>query len=104
MIALLRMSAGLIVWAIAFCVLYGLHGIGCAVGWPSTTLPGGISVHRGVLIAAWLACIATGVAVALSQRGRRSTLIERTGWRLAWVGLIATVITGLPILMLPACL
>lgn len=104
MMALLRMSAGLILWAVAFCILYGLHGIGCAAGWPSVLLPGGISLHRGTLIAAWLACIAGGVAVILFERGPRRTLVERTGWRLAWVGLIATVMTGLPILILPNCL
>lgn len=104
LIPLLRMSAGLIVWAIAFCLLYALHGIGCAAGWSSAMLPGGISLHRGTLIAAWLVCIAAGVGIALSQRWPRTTLIARTAWRLAWVGVIATVATGLPILILPACL
>lgn len=103
MIALLRMSAGLIVWAVAFCILYALHGIGCAAGWSSTMLPGGIGLHRFALIAAWIACILAGVVVLWSLRAPRATLIERTGWRLAWVGLIATVMTGLPIPLLPAC-
>lgn len=104
MTALVRMSAGLIVWAVTFCVLYGLHGVGCTAGWPSTPLTGWLDLHRAILAAAWLAGIAAGVAVVLAFRAPRPTLIARTGWRLAWVGLIATMATGLPILVLPACL
>ncbi len=57
MIALLRMSAGLIGWAIAFCLLYALHGIGCASGWAITPVMGA-SLHRVVLLAAWIGSVA----------------------------------------------
>jgi hypothetical protein len=104
MIALVRMSAGLIVWAVAFCVLYALHGLGCARGWATIGL-GATSAHRAALIAAWLLCIGTGIGVAVWRWPARSgTLVERTGWRLALVGVAATAITGLPIVTLPACL
>jgi len=103
-IALLRASAGLIVWAFAFCLLYSLHGIGCAARWPSITVLGGLDLHRFALIAAWLACIVANIAITLAVRRPRKTLIDRLAWRSALVGLGATVVTGLPILLLPACL
>jgi len=104
MIALLRMTAGLIVWAIAFYALYGLHGVGCAAGWASARTIGGLSVHHATMLAAWLACIAaaSGVCVALRRHG--DGMIDRTSWTLAVVGLLATIVTGLPIVFVPACL
>jgi hypothetical protein len=104
MIALLRMTAGLIVWAIAFCALYGLSGIGCAAGWASARTIGGLSVHHATMLAAWLACIAaaSGVCVALRRHG--DSMIDKTSWTLAVVGLLATIVTGLPIVLVPACL
>lgn len=104
MTALWRMSAGLVVWAAAFCILYGLHGIGCSAGWSSRIGPAGIDLHRGVLVVAWLACIAAGIAVAMWLRPSDPGLVGRTAWRTALIGLGATVVTGLPILILPACL
>jgi len=104
MSALVRMSAGLIVWAIAFCLLYALHGLGCARGWATIRL-GGTSAHQAALIAGWLLSIGMGIAVAAWRWPARSgALVDRTGWRLALIGIAATVITGLPILTLPACL
>ena len=32
------LAAGFVVWCIALVVLYGLHAIGCAFGWPAATL------------------------------------------------------------------
>lgn len=104
MSALVRMSAGLIVWAVAFCLLYALHGLGCARGWATIRL-GVTNAHQAVLVAAWLSCIGLGTAVAASRwRTRSGTLVDRTGWRLALIGIAATAITGLPIFTLPACL
>lgn len=102
MSVLLRLSAGLVVWAVAFCLLYGLHGIGCTRGWADIGL-GPASLHRGVLVVAWLACVAAGIGVALWLRSARDTLLDRAAWHLALVGVAATLVTGLPILTLPAC-
>jgi hypothetical protein len=103
MIALARMTAGLVLWAIAFCVLYGLHGIGCAAGWAGVAA-GPVSLHRMLLLLAWVACIAASLALALwLRRGAGHGLIERTAEVSAWVGLAATVVTGVPIVTLPVC-
>jgi hypothetical protein len=52
MIQLLRMTAGLFHWAVAFSVLYGLHGIGCSAGWERVAVAG-TSLHRLLLILSW---------------------------------------------------
>ncbi|MBB4087283.1 hypothetical protein [Sphingomonas carotinifaciens] len=103
MIALLRMSAGLIGWAIAFCLLYALHGIGCASGWATTPVMGA-SLHRVVLLAAWIGSVAATLALALRWREPGPALTDRAAAVLAWVGCAATVAGGLPILLVPDCL
>jgi hypothetical protein len=102
--ALLRMTAGLTHWAVAFCVLYGLHGIGCAGGWAAVAI-GPVSVQRLALLLAWIGGIFAGVALTLwlyRTRGDAST--DQIGVVLGWIGVAAIVVTGLPIVTLPACL
>lgn len=105
MIALIRMIAGLLVWAAAFCLLYGLHGIGCARGWDAISA-GPASLHRTVLTGAWLACLIAGGLLLIHLRRARHApgLLDRTAVHVALTGLAATAVTGLPILTLPACL
>jgi hypothetical protein len=105
MSALLRMTAGLTLWAIAFCLLYGLHGIGCARGW-ATIAVAGTSLHRAALAALWIACLAAGAALVARSRPHRhaQALVDRAAFPIALIGLVATLFTGLPILLLPACL
>ncbi len=102
MIALIRMTAGLILWGIAFAVLYGLHGIGCAAGWAGT-VAGPVSVQHLVLGTVWIGFVAGGIALAWASRRGGDELVERTAWRLGVVGAAATLVTGLPIVTLPAC-
>jgi hypothetical protein len=104
MIALIRMSAGLIGWAVAFCLIYALHGIGCAAGWAAIPAMG-VSLHRLVLLTAWLASVAATLGIALwLHRQRHGALDARAGAVLGWTGLAATVAGGLPILLVPDCL
>jgi hypothetical protein len=42
------LAGGFVVWCIALVVLYGLHAVGCAFGWPAGAL-------RGSLVSAFLA-------------------------------------------------
>lgn len=104
MISLIRASAGLIVWAGAFSLLYALHGIGCSARWPTIAVTPGITLHRLVLIVAWLLCIGAGLALVMMTKGARSTLLDRLARRSSIVGLAATIVTGLPVLLLPDCL
>jgi len=103
-IALLRASVGLILWAAAFCLLYALHGIGCSARWPSIAVLWGLNLHRIVLIAAWLICIGAGVIAVVSTKASRLTLLDRLAHRSAVIGLSANFVTGLPVLLLPDCL
>ena len=104
MIALLRMTAGLTHWAVAFCVLYGLHGMGCAGG-AAAIAAGPTSLHRLILMLAWVGGIVAGGLLTLwLQRTGRRTLPDRIGIVLGWVGVAAIVVTGLPIVTLPACI
>lgn len=103
MTALLRMTAGLIHWAVVFCVLYGLHGLGCAGGWAGVAA-GPVSVQRLVLGLAWIGGIVAAVALtAWLYRTRRDALTDRIGVLLGWIGVAAIVVGGLPIVTLPAC-
>ncbi len=103
MIALIRMTAGLTHWAAAFCVLYGLHGLGCTGGWNGRWV-GPVDLHRLLLGMAWIGGIAAGVALTLwLRRARKAGLIDSIAVILGWVGVAAIVLTGLPIVTIPAC-
>ncbi|MGN5375594.1 hypothetical protein [Sphingomonas hankookensis] len=104
MIALLRMTAGLFHWALAFGVLYGLHGIGCSAGW-ARIMVAGTSLHRLLLILAWIGGAAAGVMLTgWLRRTGGNTLLDRGAVILGWVGVAAIVVGGLPIVTIPACL
>ncbi len=104
MIALLRMTAGLTHWAVAFCVLYALHGVGCSGGWDRVAV-GPVSLHRLVLAIAWIGgIVGGGVLTAWLYRTRASELTDQIGVVLGWIGMVAIVVGGLPIVTLPACL
>lgn len=93
---LLRLSAGLIGWAAAFCLIYALHGLGCAGAWDA-------SRFRWAMLVAWGISIAATLGVALWLTRRRGTSLERAAAALGWVGLAATIITFIPIAIVPAC-
>ncbi len=103
MIVLLRLSAGLIGWAVAFCLIYALHGLGCSGGWGDAGV-GGMSVHRTVLLAGWAFSLAATAGIALWLRRFRATSLDRAAAALGWVGFAATLITFAPIVVVPACL
>ena len=102
MIMLIRLSAGLIGWAVAFCLIYALHGLGCAAGW-ETRHAGGFSVHHIVLFAAWALSLGATLAIALWLRRYRATTLDRAAAALGWVGFAATLVTFAPIAIVPAC-
>ena len=102
MTMLLRLSAGLIGWAIAFCLIYALHGLGCARGWDAVPLAGS-SAHRWVLLGGWAASIAATLFLAILLDRDRSTTLDRVAAALGWVGVAATLVTFAPIVVVPAC-
>ncbi|MEH3036643.1 MAG: hypothetical protein PGN23_09190 [Sphingomonas adhaesiva] len=64
----------------------------------------GGDLQRMVLVAAWLAClIATFVTAAYLSRDR-ATLLDRAAMATAWTGFAATLVTFVPLLVVPTCL
>ncbi|MBE7184051.1 MAG: hypothetical protein INR68_06555 [Methylobacterium mesophilicum] len=104
---LFRISLGLIVWAAGFSLVYALHGMGCALGWPQTAL-GPFSLFRWVLLGGWALTLAAGVAVVAwnlrlgisGETGRFETRLARIS---AFAGLGATAVSCAPIAFSAAC-
>lgn len=110
-VSFLLMIAGLAVWGLAFNALYGLQALGCAMGW-NQVLAGPMSLHRILLIVVWAALLALHGAVILWTHRRRDAtpreagpvpFIEVISVSVAWVGLIATVVTGALVMVLSLC-
>jgi len=100
---LARASAGLWLWAFGFCLLYALHGLGCARGWNGLPLPGG-TVFGWIMIVTWL-LLAGGAAVTLWWANRSPPGLERRlGVASAVAGLVGILVAGSPVLATSACL
>lgn len=91
----LRMSSGVMVWAVHFAAIYGFTGLACARGW-GPLVPPAVALVTGVALAAALAVIVAG------SRKRR----EFESWMsaaLAGFAFIAIVYEGIAVLIVPAC-
>ena len=106
-VGLLGLVAGLLVWSSAFIALYGLHAVGCDLGWHQ---PGRFaSPLRFVLIAVW--ALHLGVLVWLVAWYRRAAtgadrtigFLQLAAWTLGLVALVATLWTGAPVALLGLC-
>lgn len=113
-LALLSAMGGLIGWAAAFASVYALHGLGCARGWDEVDL-GPLSLQRAVLVlgwAAWTALLAAwvwrvrrrGLRAGLSRPEPPAALVLRLAEVSAWVGLLATVVSLMPVATHALCL
>lgn len=91
----LRMSSGVVVWALHFAVIYGFTGLACARGW-APLVPPAVVFATGVALAAALAVIVAG----FTKRG------EFESWMSAALGgfaFIAIAYEGIAVLIVPAC-
>ncbi len=103
MIALIRMISGLAVWAVAFSGLYALHGLGCSLNWTGQA-PFGLTWTQASLLAMWgLMILVHGLLIAWLLK-QPNGLMDRIGIAIGWIGLGATVFTGLPMLAISSCL
>lgn len=99
---LARALIGPCLWAVAFTVVYALHGYGCARGWPAVSTPLG-SLHDVVLIAAFgVSLLITGLALYQVPRGEgvKGQVIAAGGW----IGFGGTLLTLFPVLGVSSCL
>lgn len=93
--------AGPTIWAIGFSAAYGVHGLGCAYGWPALAL-GPVSLYRGAIVLVGLAAL-LACALLLTQVDRRlgaRSALPRLG---IFIGLFATLFTLSPALVASSC-
>lgn len=96
-----RALAGPSLWAVAFSMIYAVHGLGCAWGWPGRAAPIG-DLHNFVLIMLWLVALAAASAILWhAPRGNRTS--DRLIYAGSCIGLIATILTLFPVLGLTTC-
>jgi hypothetical protein len=103
-----RLLAGLLVWALGFSAIYGVHGLGCGLGWGEPPVLGPFTPLNLVLIPLWLLfLLMAGVALRLGT-SQGSTAAEPALRRAAlvggWAGLIGLLLTGAPVLLPAHCL
>ncbi|MDR7124247.1 hypothetical protein [Pseudotabrizicola sp. 4114] len=95
------MLAGPVLWAVLFAAVYALHGIGCARGWTGVATPLG-SLHIVAMAGVWLAGLAlhVGILATAPMGPAREARLYRMG---AWIGLVASALTLLPVLLTSTC-
>lgn len=98
---LLGTTAGLLVWASSFVVLYVGLTLGCEAGWHALTVAG-VNLVTGAMGLAWLAHM-LALAALWWWFGRFAEPLRRLARVLTVVALGATVWTGWPLLALPPC-
>lgn len=96
---LMWILAGPMLWAFAFALIYGLHGIACS----NVSGPEGLpSATQFMLISVWLLSMLAFVPLFLRlPKGTKLSLtLPRAG---AWIGLIATALTLFPVAITTSC-
>ncbi|QTL03252.1 hypothetical protein J5J86_21285 [Aquabacter sp. L1I39] len=93
--------AGPTLWAVAFSASYGLHGLGCALGWPAIAI-GPVSLDRAVILLVGLATLAACLALLARVKAHLGSeaALPRLG---LWIGLGATAFTLAPVLVASTC-
>ncbi|MEW9855123.1 hypothetical protein [Novosphingobium sp. M1R2S20] len=104
MMGLLRAISGLIAWAVAFSAIYGLQGLGCALGWDRVMI-GPLQLGRTLLIVLWLAFVAVQAWMIwhFTHHPRGSVFLNRLTVAVAVVGWVATIYTGVPVVLASMC-
>jgi hypothetical protein len=100
-----RIFAPLLIWLALFSGVYGLHGIGCGLGWPAVGL-GAITLHRAALTLAWIAALLAQAALLVALRGpflSRRPFVKRLSATLAVGALVATGWTLFPVAFASSC-
>ena len=96
-----RALSGPILWAVLFSVVYGLHGMGCNLGWHLIEAP----VANWHLLAMWLAWIVGLVLhvllILLMPRGQG--LHRRIIVLGAWIGFVSSLLTLAQVALTSSC-
>jgi hypothetical protein len=100
-----RIFAPLLVWLALFSGVYGLHGIGCGLGWPDLRL-GPVPLHRGALVAAWVGALIVQAALLTALAGPLRSgraFVQEVTLTLAVASLVATAWTLFPVAFATSC-
>lgn len=99
---LLRSSAGLLLWAANFSLLYALQGLSCALRWQHIITPVG-TVSSWVLIMTWSIFIVIS-SLFICKASRLPEGLERQlALSSAVIGLVSIIIIGSPVLTTSSC-
>ncbi len=91
----LRISAGIIVWALHFATIYGVTALACARGFAGS-LPVAIAV-------ATLVAVIGAAAILVSGWRRRSDFAHWLSASIAGFALLAIVFEAMPAWLVPTC-
>lgn len=101
--ATLRISSGVLIWAVHFTAIYGFTALACALGWSSLRWLG-VGVLPWTIGAATLAAVAALTAVIASAlRTGTAEFIEWMMAALAGLALVAVLFEGVAVWMVPRC-
>ena len=99
----LRMSSGVIVWALHFATVYGFTALACALGlgdtrWPWMSLTAVIVIATAIALGATIAFVAGAVRAGLAafENGLTAGIGALAALAIVWEGLV-------PVFMLPPC-
>lgn len=102
MMWLARALAAPILWGVLFSVVYGLHGVGCSLGWNERPVLF-TDWHHLAMWSAWL--LGLGLHLLLLRilpegEGRRRRLIVMG----SWIGLVSSAYTLFPVVVTSSCI
>lgn len=97
-----RISAGLILWAFGFSLLYALQGTGCAQGWDEVAFAW-TTMLRAILVTTWLLLVAASFALLRLVRAASSDFEKRVTTATTLAGALALLVTGSPVALVSAC-
>lgn len=103
---ILRILISPLVWLASFSAVYGLHGLICGHGIEGDLL--GFPLQRVLMVAAYAAAILLQVMLVAGLSAPRfsspSAFVRFVSRATAWVGLVATVWSLLPVVTTTYCL
>lgn len=101
MMWLARVLAGPVLWATLFGLVYGLHGLGCSLGWQLRPAPIA-DWHHLALWTAWIIGLVLHlllIRILPEGNGRHRRLIVHG----SWIGFVASLYTLFPVVATSSC-
>lgn len=102
--------SGLLIFASATLFLHAFVTLGCALGWDGRTISG-FNLLTVILMAVWLAHLIPIATLApqhfnaarAGSGGAQATLLLWLTFIVTFIGLVATLRVGFPLMVLPTC-